>query len=214
MLTSLLRNLASVKDKMKWIVVTSPSFVEGEVTFIERLFLHGLDLLHVRKPGATEDECRKFIESIPIKWRDRMVLHDHLGLALEYGLHGVHLNRRNPSAPKGWQGSVSCSCHSLDEVEARKPCVDYLFLSPIFDSISKQGYGAAFSANDLSEAARMGIIDDKVIALGGMTLDGMPMIKQWHFGGAAFLGDIWGKINAPTDEVDAYLEKLRTALSR
>ena len=199
---------------MKWIVVTSPSFVECEVTFIERLFLHGLDLLHVRKPGATEGECRKYIEAIPCKWRDQMVLHDHLGLAMEYGLRGVHLNRRNPYAPKGWQGSVSCSCHSIGEVLARKAEADYLFLSPIFDSISKVGYGAAFSYDDLSEAARNGIIDDKVMALGGMTLGCISMIKQWHFGGAAFLGDVWGKINASTSEADAYLNKLRTALSR
>lgn len=199
---------------MKWIVVTSPSFVEGEVTFIERLFLHGLDLLHVRKPGATEAECRRLIESIPIKWRDRIVLHDHLELASEYGLYGIHLNRRNPSVPEGWHGSVSCSCHSIEEVAASKPNVDYLFLSPIFDSISKQGYCASFSSADLDEAAHMGVIDDKVIALGGMTIGSIPMIKRWHFGGAAFLGDVWGKINAPTSEADSYFDKIRTALGR
>ena len=35
---------------MKWIVITSPDFVPGEAFFIDKLFGHGLDLLHLRKP--------------------------------------------------------------------------------------------------------------------------------------------------------------------
>lgn len=63
---------------MKWIVITSPDFVPGEAFFIDKLFGHGLDLLHLRKPGASADECRDLLERIPERWRGQVVLHEHL----------------------------------------------------------------------------------------------------------------------------------------
>lgn len=70
-----------------------------------------------------------------------------------------------------------------------KPSCDYVFLSPIFDSISKQGYKAAFTPEQI-EAAQ-GIIDQQVVALGGMSLERVPLVRGMGFGGAAFLGDVW-----------------------
>ena len=66
---------------MKWIVITSPDFVPGEAFFIDKLFGHGLDLLHLRKPGASADECRDLLERIPERWRGQVVLHGHFELA-------------------------------------------------------------------------------------------------------------------------------------
>jgi thiamine-phosphate pyrophosphorylase len=68
---------------------------------------------------------------------------------------------------------------------------DYLFLSPIFDSISKSGYRSAFSNVELQEASDMGIIDEKVIALGGVTLDKIAYLKKLKFGGVAMVGGIY-----------------------
>ncbi|MDY3787135.1 MAG: thiamine phosphate synthase, partial [Prevotella sp.] len=81
---------------MKWIVITSPDFVSGEALFIDRLFGHGLDLLHLRKPGSTIEACRELLRQIPERWHSRIVLHDHFPLTGEFLLHGVHLNRRCP----------------------------------------------------------------------------------------------------------------------
>lgn len=192
---------------MEWIVITSPDFLPGEAFFIDKLFGCGLDLLHFRKPGAPIEACRNLLNEIPKRWHNRIVTHEHFALASEYGLHGVHLNRRNPIAPDGYTGSISCSCHSLEEVIANKPQRAYVFLSPIFNSISKVGYEAAFPANRLQQAAADGIIDGKVIALGGVTANNIPLLKEWHFGGAAFLGDVWGRISHP--DVDEYLNTLR-----
>lgn len=196
---------------MKWIVITSPDALPGEVSFIERLFEHGMDLLHLRKPEADEATYAHLLEAIPEQWHRRIVLHDHFQLTERFALHGVHLNRRNPLPPAAWQGSCSASCHSLQEVTAQKPQRDYLFLSPIFNSISKVGYAAAFPEELLQEAACQGIIDHQVIALGGITAAHIPLLHQWHFGGAAFLGDIWGRLHDPT--VDSYLQSLRCRLT-
>lgn len=176
-----------------------------------RLFECGLDLLHLRKPDASEYDCARLILTLPEKWRRRIVVHDHFDLCRRYGLYGIHLNRRNPVVPpfvdagKG-RFSVSASCHSVAEAAAKKSFADYVFLSPIFDSISKQGYSSAYSVVELERAAADGVIDRRVIALGGVTPERIPLLRRLNFGGAAFLGDVWNR--AEQDDFDAHARLL------
>ena len=195
---------------MKWITITSPEFLSGEAIFIDKLFSQGLDLLHIRKPDAPLEAYKRFLLQIPKQWYSRIVLHEHFALAEEFGLHGIHLNRRCSVAPNAFHGSISCSCHTIEEVITQKESKDYVFLSPIFDSISKVGYQAAFSPTSLKQAAIENVIDEKVIALGGLTANNIPLVKEWHFGGVALLGDIWKRILDP--QVDEYLKHIRTLL--
>ena len=195
---------------MKWITITSPEFLSGETTFIGKLFLQGLDLLHLRKPEASLEAYKQLLLQIPEQWHSRIVLHEHFKLAEEYKLHGIHLNRRCSVTPNAFHGSISCSCHTIEEVITQKESKDYVFLSPIFDSISKVGYHAAFSPTSLKQAAIENVIDEKVIALGGLTANNIPLVKEWHFGGVALLGDIWKRMSDP--QVDEYLNHIRTLL--
>ena len=195
---------------MEWIVITSPGFLQGEADFIDRLFGHGLDRLHLRKPGADIGECRRLLDGISREWLPQIVVHDNFGLCREYGLGGVHLNGRNPMAPPNHEGSVSRSCHSLEEISRYKGVCDYLTLSPIFNSISKQGYMAAFGPGQLAAARDSGLIDRRVIALGGVTLENIPRVKELGFGGVAILGDVWQRM--ADGSVDEYLASLRKAL--
>lgn len=195
---------------MEWIVITSPGFLQGEADFIDRLFGHGLDRLHLRKPGAEIGECRRLLDGISREWLPQIVVHDNFGLCREYGLGGVHLNGRNPMAPPNHDGSVSRSCHSLEEISRYKGECDYLTLSPIFNSISKQGYMAAFGPGQLAAARDSGLIDRRVMALGGVTLENIPRVKELGFGGVAILGDVW--LRMADGNVDEYLALLRKAL--
>lgn len=195
---------------MEWIVITSPGFLQGEADFIDRLFNHGLDRLHLRKPGADIGECRRLLDGISREWLPRIVVHDNFGLCREYGLGGVHLNGRNPMAPPNHEGSVSRSCHSLEEISRYKGECDYLTLSPIFNSISKQGYMAAFEPEQLAAARDSGLIDSRVMALGGVTLENIPRVRKLGFGGVAILGDVWQRM--ADGSVDEYLASLRKAL--
>ena len=103
---------------------------------------------------------------------------------------GVHLNRRNAAVPAGFRGLVSRSCHTLDEIAAHPAC-DYLFLSPLFDSISKSGYRAAFTDGELRDAAARGLLGERVVALGGIRPELLPRVRELGFGGAALLGAVW-----------------------
>ena len=49
---------------MLWIVVTSPDFFSGEALFIHRLLACGVDIVHLRKPLATKEECERLLAEL------------------------------------------------------------------------------------------------------------------------------------------------------
>ena len=177
---------------MYLIIITEPQFTDNEAAIIAQLLHWGVDLMHLRKPESSADELAKLIEAIPTAYHNRLVLHDHFDLATHFTLHGLHLNRRNSVLPPNHKGTVSQSCHTLDEVKVCKTKCNYVFLSPVFNSISKLGYTSAFTPKALSEAKKQGVIDQKV-ALGGITAANIDKTKYYGFGGVALLGDIWSR---------------------
>ena len=162
---------------MNIILLTKPEFFSGEAEIINALFCSGLPILHLRKPHATAEQLDALISQIDAAFRDRIVMHNH-------DLH---------------------SCHTFEEVQANKKHIDYVFLSPIFDSISKQGYRAAFTDDELRRAHSNGIIDDRVIALGGITPTNARKAIALGFGGVAVLGDIW-QSTEPVSRLKEYIK--------
>ena len=68
--------------------------------------------------------------------------------------------------------------------------MDYVFLSPVFDSISKTGYAAAFpDGAELSD--RLICSRYPVYALGGVTRERLEEVHALGFAGAALLGAVW-----------------------
>lgn len=194
---------------MKYIGITPEHFLSDEGLLIAALLDHGLYRLHLRKPSASRDEVEQLLRAIPDSCYNRIVLHDHFDLAISYRLAGVHLNRRNPVPPAAtahYTPALSRSCHSIGELTDHER-YSYQFLSPIFDSISKRGYSAGFTPEQLQTAAGQGIIGERVIALGGITPERIPAVREWHFGGVALLGYLWQE---PTPEgVVARLNRIR-----
>lgn len=169
--------------------ITLPDFIPDEATRIVRLLDDGYDIVHIRKPGADTARIRDLIQAIPTQLHPRLRLHDAPELLKEFDLGGFHLNSRQPSIPAGAQ-NVSRSCHSLAELDSLLPDgsqPEYQTLSPIFDSISKPGYKSAF---DL-DLIRPHIISKRVLALGGVTPQRIPLLKSSGFIGALLLGAAW-----------------------
>ena len=61
--------------------------------------------------------------------------------------------------------------------------------------------------SQLQKAALEGVINDKVFALGGVTVDRIALLKSLYFGGAALLGEVWNN----ADNIEAYMHKLLLA---
>lgn len=182
---------------MEIIAITEPEFLPREAEAIVSLLDAGAWRVHVRKPGADAASVSALLEAVPKRYLSRISLHDCHELAVRYGLGGVHLNSRNPLTPDGFGGLVSRSCHSFEEISEYSSSCDYLFLSPVFDSISKEGYTSRFSLDEIR--SRSGAGYSRVFALGGVCPDNVGLLEEAGFGGAAVLGYLWGPFRHDAD---------------
>lgn len=176
---------------MKLIAITKPYCENDEAAFIRRLFESGFDIVHLRKPETDINYCRVLLEKLTEEERKKIIVHDYHILYEEFSLKGIHINKNVTTLPEDYQGFKTRSCHSLEVVKMYKNDFDYVFLSPIFDSISKVGYKSAFDEEVLRKASEQGIIDEKVVALGGVTFDKITYLKELNFGGAAMMGGVF-----------------------
>lgn len=184
------------------IAITPAEIMANPVTEAERihrLLYHGeADILHLRHPLASREQIAEILFALPPDIRMRVTLHDHIELAEEGICGGIHLNRRYPDIPDACSHMIriSRSCHSIDEimecnsietlVDCQEKRFDYVTLSPIFDSISKQGYTSNFDIRALSRI--LPDLDLDIIALGGVTPATFETLRKAGFAGAAMLG--------------------------
>ena len=201
---------------MKLILLTTPRFFVEEDKILTDLFDEGLDVLHVRKPGEEPIYFERLLTLLPKHYRRQIVTHEHFYLKEEFQLMGIHTSRYNPTEPDGYKGHKSETVHHIDELREAKKRNSYVFLSPIFDSITNTNYKAGFTTDELRQASKEGLIDKKVMALGGIEASRIRQLKELGFGGAVLSGDIWSKFNihSTTDykEVLEHFRELRRAV--
>lgn len=186
---------------MKLVLFSTPDAFADESALLGEMFEQGLEVLHLRKPTWQRDAVAALVESIPVRFYNRIVLHTHYELVREYGLRGIHLpeveRARNPACAEQWKESgaysVSTSLHTLAALHGYDPVYDYVMLSPVFDSISKQGYRSAFSVDDVRRAVHQSSY--AVIALGGVCTENIHELQAMGFAGAAVLGAVWHSDN-------------------
>ena len=165
------------------IAVTPPDFFPGEAHRITQILSDKeAHFVHIRKPGSAIGDMEELISTIPPEFHNHLKIHDHFNLIEKYDLGGCHLNGRNP-LPHPMARSVSKSIHSLEEIPVAES-LDYFFISPVFDSISKQGYKSTFDLDELSLMIKY----KNGIALGGVTPEKFPLLVSLGFKGAAMLG--------------------------
>ena len=162
---------------MKLIIMTKATFFVEEDKILTTLFEEGLLTL-------LSDEYYK-----------RITVHDHFYLREEFGLKSIHLDTLDTELPYGYRGDFSCTCRSLDQLQECKKKASYVFLQNIFDSQSNPNDTQSFTEEDLRAAAKQGLIDRHVYALGGLNLDNIRMVKDLGFGGVCICGDLWNRFN-------------------
>lgn len=183
------------------IVITLPDAeVADEARRITAMLDSGaVHRVHLRKPGLSAEELGRLVEAIPQRLHCRLTLHSCPELTHRYPGLGYHFSASRPEVRPS-EGMVSRSCHTPAEAALWAPRVDYVTLSPVFDSISKQGYCAAlFDPEAEREALRAG----HVVALGGVTPDKFPGLRSRGYSGAAMLGHAW------TTDLQTFIAQLK-----
>jgi thiamine-phosphate pyrophosphorylase len=180
---------------MKLIIMTKSTFFVEEDKILTTLFEEGMENLHLYKPGAEPIYSERLLSLLSEEYYKHITVHDHFYLRDEYKLRGIHLNNANDPLPNGYRGDVSRTCHSIDELYQAKRQSRYVFLKTIFDSQSNPNDTQSFTEEDLRAAAKQGLIDRHVYALGGLNLDNIRMVKDLGFGGVCICGDLWNRFN-------------------
>ncbi len=200
---------------MKIAIMTKSTFFVEEDKILSSLFDEGMDNLHLFKPGSSPMYSERLLTLLPEDVRRKVTVHDHFYLKQEYGLAGIHLDDPTQPLPDGYKGKYSRTCTDLSLLKEMKKKSQYVFLKNIFDCIEYKDEKSSFSIPQLEQAASHGLIDKKVYALGGITLDNIRIAKELGFGGVVVCGDLWNQfdIHNETDfkELIAHFEKLRKA---
>lgn len=177
---------------MQLIVISPEKTIQQEQSTLIELFENGLNYFHLRKSEWNRKEMADYLQSIPKSFHPSIILHNHHDLINEFQLKGVHFSRHIPFK-KSNALHQSISCHSFKEINEQKHPFDYFFLSPVFDSISKPGYSAAFDLTELS--AELKSSTKNIIALGGIDEQNIEKAKLYGFRGVAILGALWKQDN-------------------
>ena len=165
---------------------------KNDVSRLEKTSASTYHSFHVRKPKWSVEELEFYIDSLPSSWKEITVLHSHFELCEKYNLKGIHLNERKRREGINQKYSslvLSTSFHSINNLLAEVAIYEYVFLSPIFDSISKQGYKSAFNFEDLKQVKTESSL--AIVALGGIDLFKIDVCSSLGFKGVAILGSFW-----------------------
>ncbi len=180
---------------MKLIIMTKATFFVEEDKILTTLFEEGMDNLHLYKPGSEPVYSERLLSLISDEYYKRIIVHDHFYLREEYGLRGIHLNTADAETPYGYKGHLSRTCHAVDELREAKKHSNYVFLKTVFDSQSNPLDKQTLTYEELKAASRQGLIDRKVFAMGGISLDNIRQIRDMGFGGVVICGDLWNRFN-------------------
>lgn len=202
---------------MKLAIMTKSTFFVEEDKILSSLFDEGLDDLHLFKPGSSPMYSERLLTLLPEDYYRKITVHDHFYLKQEYDLAGIHLDNPTDNLPDGYKGKFSRTCTDLSKLKEMKKKSQYVFLKNIFDCIEFKEEKSSFSLQQLELAAGNGLIDKKVYALGGMSLENIKIAKALGFGGVVICGDLWNRFDIHNEkdykELIAHFEKLRKAVS-
>ncbi len=164
-------------------VISLPGCFDGEADMLEGLLESGLQKLHLRKPRATDGEKAALLERLAPRWASRLVWHGSAERAVDHGIPQVH----GSVGIAGRGLAVSTSVHSWAELKALPAGLAYAFISPLFDSISKPGYGA----NKALLQQPDDVFPCMPVGLGGIGIATLGEMMRAGWMGAAVLGEIW-----------------------
>ena len=201
---------------MKLAIMTKSTFFVEEDKILTSLFDEGMDNLHIYKPGASPMYSERLLTLLAEDYYRKITVHDHFYLKQEYDLAGIHIDDPLGGVPEGYKGKFSRTCTDLGQLKEMKKKSQYVFLKNIFDCIEFKNEKSSFSINQLEWAAKEGLIDKKVYALGGMNIDNLKIAKSLGFGGIVICGDLWNRFDIHNEKdyknLMVYFEKLRKAI--
>lgn len=122
----------------------------------------------------------------------RLSIGGDVALAADMGTGAVHARDMDDIVRArqtlGRSALVGLSAHNAADVtNAKEAGADYVALSPIYETVSKPGYGPALGTRAIEHAAKIGI---PIVALGGIEADNAPAVLAAGASAIAVMGGI------------------------
>ena len=179
-------------------IITHTGQLQDETTLWAQLLAEGADSILVRKPGWQEADYEMLLLQTDPSCYPKLIIADHPVLCERYGLLGIHFGEAlrgyiKPETMLSYQQRgllLSTSIHSAQTVQNVSNSWSQLLLSPVFDSISKAGYVAAFDKNF---RLNKDCYEGNVIALGGIDQHNADQARRMLFDGIALHDALWQK---------------------
>lgn len=198
------------------IVISSPHPVNDEIEAVKRLLSEGLGIFHLRKPDYSADDLRNYLQNFHQDELRKLVIHQQYELTEEFDLKGFHFSSRQLVSTeevlektellKSRQQTTSASFHKLEEAESYPVVFNYIFLSPVFHSISKQDYMENITLRQIPD-----FFTQCPIALGGINQDNIGELKSSGYAGVAVLGALWKEYPENIKELSSQFIRLKKA---
>lgn len=200
---------------MKVRVYTAAGFLEDEQKLVHALFDKGLETLHLYKPGFSAEAIYHWLDEVGHAYWPHIVLHVYESW-VSASVGGYHLSRAflarhslGEMGPRILHGqTITVSAHQPYDWVQWKDAVHGVVVSPVFDSISKPGHFPAELLDTWTETFRQHPGKAEKIALGGITIDGLPALQAAGFDSVALSGWLWQE---PLLAVSRFSEILATA---
>lgn len=171
------------------ILFTQPAFAAGEALLLNRFLEQQPSLIaHLRKPGSERPAYEQLIQEIHPAFHSRLVLHQYHELDSQYALKGIHFTETDRLTGTYHPRVVSTSFHRMEDALQAPESLTYFFCSPVFPSISKEGY---VPTEDWTIVNTSPLFRSKAVALGGIDASRLEPVRQRGFEHIAVLGAIW-----------------------
>lgn len=185
-------------------LLTADHAIPKEAELINQFFELGLECLHLRKPAFSVEEYCELLEAIDEQHHHKIITHTFFELVEIYGLKGIHLREtdRESLATKELETMLAhvqaqdwvlgSSVHNPATLKGLPKNMDYVFVSPVFESISKKGYKPSIHW-DVQQLKT--VYSFPLVGLGGIAVDKLQIAQQRGFEQVAVLGAIWNDLD-------------------
>lgn len=199
--------------------ITHPSDRYSIAEEVQMALEGGCKWIQLRMKDASDEEFRQTaLEIIPMCQENEafLVFDDRVELAMEMGVHGVHLgkNDMNPLQARETMGAeaiIGVTANTADDIiRFRGWDVDYVGLGPFRYTTTKSNLSPVLGIDgyrEIVKAVRDSGMTLPIVAIGGITIDDIPAIMATGVNGVAVSGAIINA-NDPVEYTRNLLEKL------
>ena len=161
-----------------------------------------IGFVQLREPSASDSEILsllEFLKPLCLLHGAKLIINKRVGLCLSGSLDGVHLGAPIETITKAClklssKHLVGYSAHGVQEAKsALEAGADYIFLSPIFPTISKNNTRSPLGLEALEELRRD--TSGTIFALGGITAKNAASCRKAGASGIATIGSVFQSDN-------------------